>query len=91
MGNSGFDTFVFNTGDGHDTIRGFQQGEDVIDLSGTGISDFSQLLEAAHVTRVGTRIEVSEDQSILIRTPHIDLLETDFVLATDPATDGLLM
>ncbi|CUH81955.1 Poly(beta-D-mannuronate) C5 epimerase 1 [Tritonibacter multivorans] len=90
MGNSGFDTFVFNTGDGHDTIRGFQQGEDLIDLSAMGISDFDLLLENAIVRGSGVQINISEDQSILVRGPHLDLMETDFILALDPAADSLL-
>ena len=30
----GRDTFVFNTGDGHDMIYGFEPGEDMLDLRG---------------------------------------------------------
>lgn len=90
IGNAGLDTFVFNSGDGHDVIRGFQQGEDLIDLSGLGITDFDDLLPLIELRSAGVRINLSEDQSIYVSGPHLDLMEGDFMLAADPATDSLL-
>ncbi len=42
-GGAGADTFVYSTGDGRDTITDFTDGEDKIDLSGTGITSFDDL------------------------------------------------
>ena len=43
-GGAGADTFVYGPGDGHDTIKDFGTGADVIDLRGfTGIGSFADL------------------------------------------------
>ena len=42
MGGAGNDMFVFDTGDGTDTISDFTDGEDLIDLTSiTGITEFN--------------------------------------------------
>ena len=42
-GGGGNDTFVYNQGDGADTITDFGAGNDLIDLSGTSVVDFNSL------------------------------------------------
>ena len=42
-GGAGADTFVYNQGNGADTITDFGAGNDLIDLSGTSVVDFSSL------------------------------------------------
>ena len=42
-GHWGNDTFVYNQGDGADTITDFGAGNDLIDLTGTSVTDFTSL------------------------------------------------
>lgn len=73
------DTFIFNTGDGHDHIIGFEDGVDLIDLSGTGITSFAELEGAIHARGNRAEIEISADQSIFVQGARLDLTEDDFL------------
>ena len=78
-GGAGADRFVFNSGDGNDTITDFENGTDTIDLSAiTAITGFSDLT----ITQVGddTRIDLGEDvgEITLEDFTATDLDATDF-------------
>lgn len=73
------DVFIFNTGDGHDRIIGFEDGLDLIDLSGTRFESFAELEDAIHVRGHRAEITLSDDQSILVQGVRLDLTEEDFI------------
>lgn len=73
------DIFVFNTGDGHDRISGFQDGLDKIDLSGTGFASFSELEGAIHLRGHRAEITLGADQSIIVTGARLDLTEDDLL------------
>ena len=73
------DVFIFNTGDGHDRIFGFQDGVDLIDLSGTTFESFAELEDAIHVRGNRAEITLGEDQSILVQGARLNLTEDDFI------------
>ena len=78
-GGEGADTFVFNSGDGSDTITDFEDGTDTIDLSAiSSITGFSDLT----ITQEGddTKIDLGEDvgEVILQDFTATDLDATDF-------------
>lgn len=52
MGHAGRDTFVFNSDDGNDTIRGFKDGADKLDLSGFGFTSVAAAL--SHFSEIGS-------------------------------------
>ena len=59
-GDGGADTFQFRTGDGFDTIKGFQQGLDLIEITG-GARGFG-------------RLEISQDgRNVLIEFANVDI------------------
>lgn len=79
-GGSGEDTFVFATGDGHDRIYGFRDGQDKIDLSGTAFEAFDDLQGSIHeVNPYKSVIEISNEQSIVITGHGLDLGADDFI------------
>lgn len=84
IGADGKDTFVFKTGYGSDTIRGFFDG-DRIDLRGLeGIDDLADLV-ANHAMQVGADVRIAgPDGDVLwIRHGMLGLMdETDFLFAT---------
>ncbi|WP_299970496.1 fasciclin domain-containing protein [uncultured Roseobacter sp.] len=77
IGNSGDDVFVFRTGDGTDLIKHFQDGHDLIDLSGTDAASIDDL----SITQKGraTVIDLGEDQAIILTGRNIDLGAEDFI------------
>jgi uncharacterized surface protein with fasciclin (FAS1) repeats len=79
IGGHGKDTFVFRTGDGKDAIRGFQDGQDTIDLSGTAFTSFEELEIGIHSRSYGAVIDLGEDQMIYIQGRNVDLTEDDFL------------
>ncbi|MBX9458602.1 MAG: hypothetical protein KL863_22560 [Rhizobium sp.] len=83
IGGDGKDTFVFKTGYGGDTIRGFFEG-DRIDLRGLqGVDDFDDLL-ANHISQVGAdaRIQGPDGDVLYIRHALVGTLEAgDFIFA----------
>jgi Ca2+-binding RTX toxin-like protein len=46
VGGGGEDTFVFGTGGGKDTLRGFRPDVDTLDLSGAGFANRKQAIDA---------------------------------------------
>jgi len=66
IGGSGADTFAFAEGDGRDVILG-ASSNDVAVFIGTELEDFHDLLEAAHNTRLGVRIDYGDGDSLLIK------------------------
>jgi hypothetical protein len=84
IGGDGKDLFVFKTGYGTDTIRGFFEG-DRVDLRGLqGIDGFDDLI-ANHASQFGAdiRIEGEAGDVLYIRHGNLGTLEeTDFLFAT---------
>ena len=81
IGGWGEDVFVFNEGDGRDTIIGFQDDHDQIDLSSMGLGSFEDL--EGLITRLGahrSKIEFEDGSSIMVRGLHLELTEDDFIL-----------
>lgn len=77
-GGRGNDVFVFSTGDGHDYVRDFEQGHDLIDLTGTALQSFDDL----HIVSAGwskVSVDLGGDDSILIKGRHLDLTQEDFL------------
>jgi uncharacterized surface protein with fasciclin (FAS1) repeats len=79
IGGKNADTFVFFDGDGHDRIIGFEQGEDVIDLSGTGFSSFEQIEDQIDAGFFRTKIDLADDLSITINQIGLKLDQDDFL------------
>jgi Ca2+-binding RTX toxin-like protein len=81
-GGSGADRFVFTTGSGHDTLTGFENGHDKIDLSGYGIESFSEIAHAVKAGWFGTSIKLSSDSSIFLAgTWKHQIDASDFIFA----------
>lgn len=79
---SGNDTLVFSEGSGHDTVFGFRNGRDKIDLSGYGIEDFSEIADDIRGGFFRTKIELSDDASIsLLGTWQGQIDASDFIFA----------
>lgn len=57
LGGAGSDTFIFASGHGDDTIADFTDGEDAIDLTGLGLTGFSDL--AVSIDPKGVMIDLS--------------------------------
>jgi uncharacterized surface protein with fasciclin (FAS1) repeats len=66
IGGHGRDTFVFNTGDGHDTILDFRSGVDQIDLTGLGLSGFEAIEDGIDRGFFGTEIDLGEAGSLFL-------------------------
>lgn len=74
-GGSAADTFIFTTGTGSDTIADFQDGIDLIDITGIKkINDFAQIAEA--MTQVGADvvIDLGGKDSLTVQNVTIDKL-----------------
>ncbi|MCI4661398.1 MAG: heparin lyase I family protein [Neomegalonema sp.] len=82
-GGEGADIFAFVIGSGVDTIYDFEQGTDVIALSGYGFTGFDDL--AGSITRAGTssvRISLTGEDAILLRSSAIEEWDaSDFTFA----------
>ncbi len=63
-GNGGDDTFVFRRGDGSDTINGFQQDRDLIEIT-SGASDFDNLVIS------------QEGRNVVIEFANVDITITN--------------
>ena len=57
-GGDGDDIFLFGRGDGHDRIHDFADGEDVIVLTGLGITSKDQVLNNAYAWDQGTGVHI---------------------------------
>ena len=81
-GGSGIDTFVFNFGDGFDSIADFELGTDLVDLRGLGL-DFSDLV----ISQNGSTTNVQYDfttggQVSLTNVEATQLTASSFLLET---------
>ena len=93
-GGNGQDVFVFGAGDGErDQINDFTRGDDLIDLSAWGVSDFSQLTITTQTTNDPNEVHVTitfGGESIRLfkfdASEVANLSAADFVLAAAPAT-----
>ena len=90
VGSAGRDTFVFTPGHGNDTIIGFTDGEDLIDLSAfSGIAGLQNLAITSDDDAV--TIDLTEYGGGTIRLEGFDIDDldsSDFVFAPIEATDG---
>ena len=79
-GGMGNDLFVYSTGNGNDTIEDFQNGLDKIDVSGTGITSFSNLTITA---TAGNVIIGVADGTITLTGVTIGIVHTsDFIFSS---------
>lgn len=80
-GGRGNDIFVFAAGTGHDQVKGFGYGDDVIDVSDFGITSFEEL--ESHISRKGfsAYISIGEDSMSLNWYSPWRLDEDDFAYA----------
>lgn len=76
-GGKGIDTFVFEVGDGKDTISDFGDGADVIDFSGQ-FADFDAVLAAATDGKKGATIDYDGGSVTLTGWDVADLTEAHF-------------
>ena len=81
FGGAGRDVFVFEQGDGADSIRDFQNGLDRIDLSDFALASFSQVAALGEDRPSGLRIDFGGGDRLFI---------DNFVLATFDAGDVIL-
>ena len=94
IGGNGQDVFVFGAADGQrDQINDYTRGDDLIDLSAWGVSDFSQLTITTVATNDPNKLHVDIAYGVeVVRLFKFDaadvanLSAADFVLATAPAT-----
>ncbi|MBX9459196.1 MAG: M10 family metallopeptidase C-terminal domain-containing protein [Rhizobium sp.] len=74
-GGAAADTFVFATGTGHDTIADFQDGIDLIDITGIRkINDFAQIADAMTQNGTDVVIDLGGKDSLTIQNVTIDKL-----------------
>lgn len=74
-GGAAADTFVFVTGTGHDTIADFQDGMDLIDITGIkSIKDFGQITGAMVQNGTGVDIALGDNDMLTIQNITIDKL-----------------
>ncbi|GHF17622.1 hypothetical protein GCM10017044_10030 [Kordiimonas sediminis] len=66
FGGWGSDTFVFAAGDGYDRIFGFQDGEDLIDLSAYGFTGFADIADMISGTGAKTTIDLGDTTIAII-------------------------
>ena len=77
-GGFGADTFIFNFGDGNDTVADFGTGEDILDLVGTGFTDFADVLAAAADVGSNVEIAIGADTVTLENITKAELAADDF-------------
>ncbi|WP_170331111.1 fasciclin domain-containing protein [Ruegeria arenilitoris] len=83
FGGRGRDTFVFEEGDGYDTIADFKVGKDKIDLSAyEDIESFEDIEDQISSGFFRTKIELGDGDSIsLLGVNGMHLSESDFIFA----------
>ena len=78
-GGAAADTFVFATGTGHDTIADFQDGLDLIDLTGIkGVKDFARIAEAMVQNGGDVAIRLGDDMLTIENVTIDKLTAVDF-------------
>ena len=92
-GGDGADTFVFQSGHGNDTIKDFEDGNDIIDLTAfTGITDFSDLDGKIAMDGDDTKVDLSSfggGEIIIEDFTSTDLDGTDFDFSNDSSVDAM--
>jgi Ca2+-binding RTX toxin-like protein len=80
-GGAGADTFVFSAGYGSDAIQDFQGGNgDLVDLSGTGFTDFAATMAAATQVNADTVIDAGNGDTLtLVAVNKSDLTDQQFI------------
>ena len=79
-GGIGFDTFIFDLGHGMDTITDFRNGQDLIDISAFGLTDFDDLAFAPDADGVAIDLADHGGGTILLEGFDIANLDaTDFL------------
>lgn len=75
-GGAGSDLFIFNDGDGDNTIRGFgdesDPGQDVVDIAAFGFGVFGDVTSAMTAEGLNTRLTLDVDDSILFLDRDLD-------------------
>jgi len=81
-GGAGADTFAFDADSGNDTITDFVSGQDRIDLSYLGFSDFDSVKDAITDTGDDLVLAISEQDSITLEgIENVDALAVeDFLI-----------
>ena len=75
VGEGGADVYVFDDGDGHDTIDGFEIGVDSLEISGVRVDDLSDIYPLLSQDGQDVLIGLSAQQSIrLVNTSLDDVL-----------------
>ena len=80
VGGKDEDVFVFNSGDGIDRILRFEDGVDTIDLSSMGYAGYEAIEDSITYTKKGARIELADDQVIVVHAKGVELDMDDFLL-----------
>lgn len=81
FGGSGRDTFVFRLDGERDYVKDFNPDEDVIDLSGLGVRDYSQVL-ASQAGVTNHSVFIFDNESIYIsRVLWREMSESNFIFA----------
>ena len=79
-GGIGFDTFIFDTGHGMDTITDFRNGQDLIDISAFGLPGFDDLAFASDADGVAIDLAAHGGGTILLEGFDIANVDaTDFL------------
>lgn len=72
----GAETFVFASGDGNDTIIGFDVTADVLDLSAVAaFGDFGDFLENGHIAQSGNDLVITDNAGLTIRLEGLELAD----------------
>ena len=79
-GDDGNDMFIFNRGDDHDTIVGFVDGEDTIQLGGfEGVTNFEELQFEMFKNGSDVWIQLGGGDRLIIKSTDLgDLDASDF-------------
>jgi serralysin len=86
VGGAAGDLFKVAAGNGSDAIMNFKPGSDVIQLSGYGVTSFSQLQTLATQNGADVKLSFSNGESLVIRdTALSNLTAYDFGLKADAA------
>lgn len=81
-GGKGADSFVFATGYDVDTVVDFRNNQDRIDVSGLGVSSFSEIEDAIVAKNTGTLLNFGGgDRLLLLGIDEARLDEGDFIFA----------
>ena len=87
-GGAGRDVFAFSSGFGNDTIHDFTVGFDSIDLSGLGISSYTDLLAATADVSGNATITIGTNTITLTGVTKSSLQQGDFVGISPVGTSG---